>query len=63
MATDHKNRIEEMILKPLTRQELDHRIQHLAGEIASPRGEDSLEPRWITAEELVQRMKRFIVHN
>jgi hypothetical protein len=63
MATDQKNRIEEMILRPLTRQELDQRIQHLAGEIASPGGEESLEPRWITSEELVRRMKRFIVHN
>jgi hypothetical protein len=56
----------------LTKQEIDRRISDLAAEIAEgavrpgePDSHDSdeLRPRWITAAELVRRMRSFIVYN
>jgi hypothetical protein len=56
----------------LTKKEIDRRIGDLAAEIAAgavrPGGADSddpddLRPRWITAAELVRRMRSFIVYN
>jgi hypothetical protein len=56
----------------LTKQEIDRRIGDLAAEIAAgavrPGGAgsddpDDLRPRWITAAELVRRMRSFIVYN
>jgi len=56
----------------LTKQEIDRLISDLAAEIAEgavpPGGTDShdpddLRPRWITAAELVRRMRSFIVYN
>ncbi len=72
MPTDHDNQLEEKALRPLTRQELDQRIQTVAGAIASPASfdhqseisaEQAWEPRWISAAELVRRMQPYVVYN
>lgn len=70
MAFDRDTRTQDQVLQPLTRQELDQRIQHVAGQIASVKELDPVdgsehphEPRWITAEELVRKMEPFMVYN
>lgn len=59
-------------LHPLSKCEIDRRIESLMAEVMATgpsAGSDVLRragatgPRWITARDLVERMKRFIVHN
>ena len=72
MPTDHGRPTEELLLRALTREELDERIHRLAGWIAegtegpasSGNGsEERLDPRWISAAELVRRVRPFLVYN
>jgi len=55
-------------LKLLSKQEIDHRMQQVIDEVAASgfaerTAEASLQPRWITAAELVRRMRRFVIYN
>lgn len=58
------------ILRPLTKQEIDRKVEAVVAEVTvvdpeidDATGADALKPRWITAAELVRRMRRFIVYN
>ena len=72
MATDRDNRIQTASLKPLTRDDLDQHMQHVASEVAcdavvdlaaEAASEEPLKPRWIRAADLVRRMRPYIVYN
>lgn len=73
MPTDHGSGTDELALRALTCEELDERIQGLAGMIAATADgevisagappDGGLDPRWITAAELVRLVRPFIVYN
>lgn len=72
MASDRDNRIQTAALKPLTRDDIDQHIQHVASEVAcdavanlaaEAASEETLKPRWIRAADLVRRMRPYIVYN
>ena len=72
MARDQQDRAQGEAMRPLTKQEIDRRIEYVVAEVAafgeaepepSKGCNDSLEPRWITPGELVRRMRRFTVYN
>jgi len=72
MAIDRDDRIRTASLKPLTRDDLDQHIQHVASHVASAAtidlvaeasSEETLKPRWIRAADLVRRMRPYIVYN
>jgi len=72
MAIDRDNRIGTASLKPLTRDDLDQHIQHVASEVAcdaavdlvaEAASEETLKPRWIRAADLVRRMRPYMVYN
>jgi len=72
MPTDQRRPTEERTLRVLTREELDDRIHRLAGWIAEGSSEsggsgngsdDGLDPRWISAAELIRRVRPFLVYN
>ena len=54
-------------IRPLSMDEIDQRIDSLITEVMVPPGEleeaGPHEPRWISAAELVQRMRPFLVLN
>ena len=60
---------EPTMLRPLTRDEIDRRIDGVIQTVATaPDGEGTeaatdLRPRWISAAELVRRMRPFVVLN
>lgn len=57
-------RVAEAPARQLSKREIDRRIERLVSEIAASQdGEESLRPRWISAGELVRRMRPFIVDN
>ena len=57
--------------RPLTKDEIDQRIETLVADLATSSGneerqavlERNCRPRWISAAELVHRMRSFIVLN
>jgi hypothetical protein len=55
-------------VRPLTKHEIDHRIEQLVSEIAAaceetgPSG-DRFRPRWLSPRELVRRMRPFLAQN
>ncbi len=58
------------MLRPLTKEEIDRKVEAVVAEVTlidseidDPASSDALRPRWITAGELVRRMQRFIVYN
>ena len=59
----------EPTLRPLTREEIDRRIETASRALAdSPAARhtepgEGMQPRWITAAELVRRLRPFIVLN
>ena len=72
MASDRDNRIQTAALKPLTRDDIDQHIQHVASEVAcdavanlaaEAASEETLKPRWIRAADLVRRMRPYMVYN
>ena len=72
MAFDRDNQIQTVSLKPLTRDDLDQRIQRVASEVASDAvvnraveaaSDETLKPRWIRPADLVRRMRPYIVYN
>jgi len=72
MAIDRDDRSRTASLKPLTRDDLDHQIQHVASEVAcdaavdlaaEAASEETLKPRWIRAADLVRRMRPYMVYN
>ena len=73
MPTDQGRGTDELPLRVLTCEELDERIQGLAGMIASqadgditpagPSSRDRLDPRWISSAELVRLVRPFLVYN
>jgi hypothetical protein len=72
MAFDRDEQIQTVSLKPLTRDDLDRRIQHVASEVASDAvvnraaeaaSDETLKPRWIRPADLVRRMRPYIVYN
>ena len=72
MAVDHGQRREDVAARPLTRSELDARMQEVIEEVAAVREDESSSarqaaaehrPRWIEPAELVRRMERFIALN
>ncbi len=72
MVRNGGNRLFSEVMRPLTKHEIDRRIGHLLTEVAGldkpDDGEESpesisLRPRWISSEELVRRMRPFLVYN
>jgi len=72
MPSDLEDRTAVSRPRPLTKADIDYRMQQLIEEVAAPggnRGEmsradaDALRPRWIEPAELVRRMSRFLVYN
>ena len=72
MAIDRDNRVRTASLKPLTRDELDQHIQHVASEVAcdavvdlavEAASDETLKPRWIRAADLERRMRPYMVYN
>lgn len=69
MPTDHGTPTDELTLQSLTTDELDERIRGLAGMVAAQAdgagssSPESLEPRWITAGELVRLVRPFLGNN
>ncbi len=66
MAADRRapSNLEE--LQRLTKREIDRQITHVIATVAgddAAQANDSLEPRWISAADLVRRMQPFMVHN
>ena len=66
MAADRRapNNLEE--LQRLTKREIDRQITHVIATVAGAdavHANESLEPRWISAADLVRRMQPFMVHN
>ena len=67
MGANRPCAVESARMEPLTKQEIDRRIDDLVAEIAAG-GTDPLDgepsrPRWIAPAELVRRLQPFIVHN
>lgn len=65
-------RDEQLAIRPLSKQEIDRRIELLVSEVAAmtESGERrevdpdaAVRPRWISAGELVRRLRPFVVHN
>jgi len=55
-------------LRPLNKTEIERRIDTLAGELVADAvdaqtGNEGFRPRWISARDLVRRMRPFIVLN
>jgi len=48
---------------PLTRREIAERMESIAAEMVGADGEGEAQPRFITAADLVRRMRRFVVLN
>ncbi len=70
MAVFPPRTLSREILRPLTKQEIDRKVEAVVAEVTlinpeidNPEGSDTLRPRWISAGELVRRMRRFIVYN
>jgi hypothetical protein len=70
MALETLDRMEQVGLKNLSKEEIDRRIEHVMTRVTTTAGlpeagpEDGpLQPRWITAAELVRRMRPFLVYN
>ena len=72
MARNGGNRLDSEVMRPLTKHEIDRRISHLLTEVAGLEKPDdgeespesiSLRPRRISPEELVRRMRPFLVYN
>jgi hypothetical protein len=62
---------EKEVLRPLSKEDIDRRIERIATELLAPAaesgaGERAAEdrlPRWISPAELVRRMRPFLVQN
>lgn len=61
---------ERELLRPLTKQEIDRKVEAVVAEVTwidseveDPKVSDALKPRWIAPAELVRRMRRFIIYN
>ena len=72
MPSDLDDRTAVSKPRPLTKADIDCRMQQLIEEVAAPCGDpggearsdcDALNPRWIEPAELVRRMSRFLVYN
>jgi hypothetical protein len=72
MPSDLDDRTAVSKPRPLTKADIDTRMQQLIEEVAAPRGgrggetesaSDAMVPRWIEPAELVRRMSRFLVYN
>ena len=69
MPRDHGTPAEELTSRSLTTDDLDERIRGLAGMVAAraggeePASRERLEPRWITAAELVRLVRPFLGNN
>lgn len=56
-------------IRPLSQDEIDRKIHSVITEVTALAGDEGpqelggCEPRWITASELVQRMRPFLVLN
>ena len=59
----------DMTVRPLTKQEIDDTIHRLVTDLIAPsrdetaREDQSLRPCWITADELVRRISRYLSYN
>lgn len=58
----------ESMIRPLTRQEIEDRLQRVIAEVGgwdAERGEEEPDrtPRWIRPADLVRKLRRFIVYN
>jgi hypothetical protein len=58
-------KVAETAVRPLSKGEIDRRIETLVSDIVgvTEDGERDLRPRWISAAELVRRMRPFLVWN
>lgn len=58
--------MERPALKHLSKEEIDRRIEKVITQViagAEEDADDPTRPRWITAAELVRRMRPFLVYN
>jgi len=72
MAVDHGQRREDVAARPLTRRELDVRMQEVIEEVTAVKENEPAgarqaaaerRPRWIEPAELVRRLEPFIALN
>lgn len=69
MALETLDRMERKGLKNLSKEAIDRRIEQVTAEVTSTAGlepapeDDAMHPRWISARELVRRMRHFLVYN
>ena len=72
MRVKEATAVEIESMQRLTKQEIDRRIGHLAAELAAEIDDEEgdeedeyepLHPRWISAAELVRRLRPFVVYN
>ena len=72
MALNGEDRVDCETMRRLTKHEIDRRIGCLVAELVAANESDegeallepgSLRPRWISPEELVRRMRPFLVYN
>ena len=71
MRSEKERAVKRDVLHPLTKSEIDRRIESLMAEIAAGSGTEAKaassqraeRPRWITAREFVERVRPFLVYN
>lgn len=70
MALETLDRMERNGLKTLSKEAIDRRIEKVTVQVTSTAGlaqigpeDDAMHPRWISAAELVRRMRPFLVYN
>jgi hypothetical protein len=70
MAVFRPKTPERELLRRLTKQEIDRKVEAVVtevtwidSEVEDPTVSNALKPRWIAPAELVRRMRRFIIYN
>jgi hypothetical protein len=66
MSVTRDDEPRQLTMRPLSKREIDDRIQRLISEVTAHEGGTcgtTRQPRWIAAGELVRRMQRFLSHN
>jgi hypothetical protein len=72
MGIDRRDSMERVPLRRLSKHDIDRHVEFVVAEVAvgcerAPGSSDdagaALRPRWISAAELVRRMRRFLVYN
>jgi hypothetical protein len=72
MAVGGQTRTGRHTLRPLSKQEIDRRIEGVLSEVAAPHKRDAdpehpeeneLRPVWVSTAEFIRRMRAFLVSN